>query len=147
MSNTKDCNLSKMQLAHDYFMKHGSCSFIQQEVEEAWLYVDLMFEQLEKRNLKDSDYQDVEDSKDIKPCTPTVEGFTVNWDNLPEWAEWFAIDRDGDCCIYSYKPQIKYGYDYWADFDIFTDEGRAECIGSVEHVKDWKNTLTKRPSL
>lgn len=147
MSNTKDSNL-KMQLAHDYFMKHGDCSFIQQEVEEAWLYVDLMFEQLEKREQKDldaKDSKDVEDSECITPCTSIVEGFTVNWDNLPEWAEWFAIDRDGSCYIYSYKPQIKEGYDYWADFDR-VDEGRAEIIGSLNYPKDWKNTLTKRPS-
>ena len=139
MSNTKDCNL-KMQLAHDYFMKHSDCLFIQQDVEQAWLYVDLMFEQLEKREQKDKCCENT------KSCTSSVEGFTVNWDNLPEWAEWFAVDRDGCCYIYSYKPQTKDGYDYWGDFNR-VDEGRAEIIGSVDCVKDWKNTLTKRPSL
>ena len=80
MSNTKDCNL-KMKLAHDYFMKNADCSFMQQDVEQAWLYADLMFEQLEKRNLKDLYCQDV---KCDTPCTSIVEGFIVNWDNLPE---------------------------------------------------------------
>ena len=145
MSNTKDCNL-KMQLAHDYFMKHGDCSFIQQDVEQAWLYVDLMFEHLEKRNLKDLDCKDVKDSECNTPSTTIVEGFTVNWDNLPEWAEWFAIDETGYCYVYSYKPYVKDFYNYWADFNR-SDDGRAERIGSVEDVKDWKNTLTKRPSL
>lgn len=139
MSNTKDCNL-KIQLAHDYFMKYGDCSFIESDVEKAWLYVDLMFEQLEKREQKDKCCENT------KSCTSSVEGFTVNWDNLPEWAEWFAIDRDGCCYIYSYKPQFIDGHNCWVNFDIVYD-GRAECIGSVEHVKDWKNTLTKRPSL
>ena len=142
MSNTKDCNL-KMKLAHDYFMKNADCSFMQQDVEQAWLYADLMFEQLEKRNLKDLYCQDV---KCDTPCTSIVEGFIVNWDNLPEWAEWFAIDRDGCCYIYSYKPQIIDGLSYWADFDMVR-VGRAERIGSVDYIKDWKNTLTKRPSL
>lgn len=151
MSNTKDCNL-KMQLAHDYFMKHGDCSFIQQDVEQAWLYADLMFKQLEKREQKDLDCKYGENNKYVKyntPCTSSVEGFTVNWDNLPEWAEWFAIDRDGSCYIYSYKPQIIDSYDYWADFDMVknVDGGKAECIGSLNYPKDWKNTLTKRPSL
>ena len=81
MSNTKDCNL-KMKLAHDYFMKHGG-SFIETDVEKAWLYADLMFEQLEKRKLKDLDGEDSQDSENTKSCTSIVEGFTVNWDNLP----------------------------------------------------------------
>lgn len=140
MSNTKDYNLNKMKLAHDYFMKHGDKLPVDFSVEQAWFYVDLMFEQFEKRNIKDLDV------KDIGSCTSIVEGFTVNWDNLPEWAEWFAVDRDGCCYIYSYKPQTKDGYDYWGDFED-GDNGRAECIGSVEHVKDWKNTLIKRHSL
>ena len=106
MYNTKDCNL-KMQLAHDYFMKHGDKLPVDFGVEKAWLYVDLMFEQLEKRNLKDLDSKDSQCNEDVESCTSVVEGFTVNWDNLPEWAEWFAIDRDGSCYIYSYKPQIK----------------------------------------
>ena len=45
MSNTKFYDL-KMKLAHEYFMKHGNCSFIEADVEQAWLYIDLMFEQL-----------------------------------------------------------------------------------------------------
>lgn len=145
MSNTKDCNL-KMQLAHDYFMKHGDCSFIQQDVEQAWLYVDLMFEQLEKREQEDLDSQDVKDNECNTPCTSVVEGFTVNWDNLPEWAEWFAVDKRGDCYIYSHEPQIQEGYDYWAYFDR-GDEGKSERIDYVDCVNGWKNSLTKRPSL
>ena len=52
-------------------------------------------------------------------------------------AEWFVIDGGGDCYVYSYKPQIKDGYDYW----LYSDEDvshRSECIGSVNHVKDCK---------
>ena len=138
-----------MQLAHDYFMKHGNFTFIEADVEQAWLYADLMFEQLEKRNIKDLDCKETEDiqvCENTKSCISTVEGFTVNWDNLPEWAEWFAVDRDGCCYIYSYEPQIQEGYDYWAYF-YGDGEGMSEKISYVDYVKDWKNTLTKRPSL
>ena len=74
MSNTKDCNL-KMQLAHDYFMKHGDKLPVDFAVKQAWLYVDLMFKQLEKREQKDFDCKYGENNKYVKyntPCTSSV---------------------------------------------------------------------------
>lgn len=61
----------------------------------------------------------------------------VDWSIAPEWANWAAMDKDGEWFWFEFKPhQYK---DVWVrregDFDIFKNETK---------VDDWMQSLQER---
>lgn len=62
----------------------------------------------------------------------------INWDNIKEGYDWFAVDHSGDGYIYSSIPIIK-KEGYWVDTESqFLSVGRFTC-------PDWKKSLIQRP--
>lgn len=53
----------------------------------------------------DASGRSVTDSLQLIPVLPPE--LTILWDKLPEWVDWFAIDRSGDAFAYARKPQLK----------------------------------------
>ncbi|MED6004909.1 MULTISPECIES: hypothetical protein [Enterobacteriaceae] len=74
-----------------------------------------------------------------------LEDFTLDWDKIPDWANFFAIDKDGLQYIYAYEPYLVIDRDYWADHEGLQD-GHSEEVDIVKnYTGDWKNSLRKRP--
>ena len=59
------------------------------------------------------------------------------WKDAPNWANWFAKDRNGVWHWFEYEPEISLYGDYWS-----CSRGRSEIV--KEHTIYWKKTLEKR---
>lgn len=60
-----------------------------------------------------------------------------DWKDAPEWAEWLAMDADGEWYWYSKKPFCYVEYCGWGS------DGRTELAGVSEPT--WTQTRTQRP--
>lgn len=61
-----------------------------------------------------------------------------DWKDAPEWANFLAMDADGDWYWYMAKPQIECPTDsYWANV------GRYQKAGHT--INPWQETLERRP--
>ena len=114
--------MDKLTLAHDWVMKFGEPTYINESVEQAWNYADAMFEEAEKR--KDKTLPDAI--------------WQPDWDALPSHANYFAMDECGECYAYKSKPKIC--DDQW---DYGDSIGRCDSFG---YTGDWRNSLRIRPS-
>lgn len=58
----------------------------------------------------------------------------------PEWANWKAMDRDGDWCYYESEPEV--GYDEWV-LNVLIDEFKYCYPQPPKSDKHWTDTLEK----
>jgi len=66
----------------------------------------------------------------------------VNWNEVPDWAQWAAQDRNGYIFIFENKPDR--GENVW--FESNKDDNRWNYIDfSGRENLNWRNTLEKRP--
>ena len=56
------------------------------------------------------------------------------WEDAPEWAQWLAMDEDGDWYWYEKEPEP--GWKSWAP-----RKGKTTVAGET----DWEKTLEQRP--
>lgn len=61
-----------------------------------------------------------------------------NWKDAPEWANWLAMDDDGEWWWFELEPHIKNGR-WWAALS-----GKDERCALNNNAK-WKDSLEKRP--
>jgi len=59
-----------------------------------------------------------------------------NWKDAPDWAQYFAQDKSGDCYWYELEPEIK-GY-YW-------NNNLGGKVKLIYNPVDWIKSLEKRP--
>jgi len=63
-----------------------------------------------------------------------------SWDDAPEWAQWLAIDFDGEWIWFECEP-ISNEYGFW---DVSKVNAKSETAG-FGIVKDWHLSLEPRP--
>ena len=68
---------------------------------------------------------------------PKLTADIFNRSDCPEWAKWAAVDRSGECFVYSRKPIER--EDVWC-----YERGNFCYIGDYD-ASDWRNSLIKRP--
>ena len=61
-----------------------------------------------------------------------------NWDKAPEWAEWWAVDENGQCYWYKRKPYLSRIDKYWNYPDL-------DCKAELVIIDGWKESLQERP--
>ncbi len=61
-----------------------------------------------------------------------------NWDNAPDWANYWAVDGDGVAWWYEIKPQHNEGDNGWI--------GDGVLSGADSTCESWKETLQPRPT-
>ena len=118
--------MDKLQLAHDYFMKHGDSGTPISSVELAWDYVDLMLAEQEKREDKS------------RPAV--LDEFEVDWSQAPEWATHWAFDKNTKAHWYKGSPEND-GKE-WVMSRICTNYIQAP---SFNYTGNWKDSLRERP--
>lgn len=101
--------MNKLQMAHEYAMKHVQEGFdINYDVlvVEAWKYADAMQAEADKREpsgfpnvLRGACGEIVAVKVDDKEWQP-------DWSQAPEWANWWAMDSNGICYWYMTKPRL-----------------------------------------
>lgn len=58
----------------------------------------------------------------------------------PDWANWTAVDVDGEMWFYEYEPNTDDGYnDWWV-----VGEFKYDFSHNVSHNPDWRNSLRSR---
>lgn len=63
----------------------------------------------------------------------------AGWENAPSWAEWRTVDGNGAITYWKDKPEPSKRNDYWT-------LAKGDRYEQIPHtVKDWKETLQKRP--
>ena len=119
--------MDKLKLTHDYFIKHGDQITPILSVALAWDYADLMYAEQEKRTDK------------TRPAV--LDEFQVDWNQAPEWANWWAMDSNGICYWYMTEPRLA---------ETFPNEwisggGPMDIQApSFNYQDDWKSSLQER---
>ncbi|XTQ92600.1 hypothetical protein ACQR5W_11815 [Xanthomonas sacchari] len=60
-----------------------------------------------------------------------------SWDTAPEWANWLAMDEDGEWLWYELKPFKSFENGFWVS--------AARCQPVTQPDKGWDETLESRP--
>jgi len=66
-----------------------------------------------------------------------------DWEDAPEWAQWWAQDEDGSCAWFELKPEPNLRMEIWRP-----KSGKHEGDGWMEprgFFNEWLDTLEKRP--
>ena len=122
--------MNKLQMAHQMAIAIQSTEPMTDMVLLSSLcfsYADAMFAEVEKR--KDKTLPDVL--------------WQPDWSLAPDWAKWWAMDKDGDANWYALKPFV--GVDYFQNQDS-SAEHRA-FLGTLNfgYTGDWRDSLRMRP--
>jgi len=59
-----------------------------------------------------------------------------SWDDAPEWAQWLAMDADGEWAWYELQPSKALAHDFWV--------GAGRCEAASTNI-GWVETLEPRP--
>lgn len=135
---------SKLDLAHEYAMKHlvvseglitvhSLCGF-------AWDYADEMYKQLEERESKG-----VPEAV-LKGCNSTKLDWQPDWSQAPEWANWWVVTFEYGSIskgwFFEHKPII---HSSSKDCSDYISDGDSALTESFGYIGDWKDSLRKRP--
>ena len=121
--------MNKLQMAHEYFMKHGrNNSWMESDVIDAWKYADEMQAEADKRVVK---------LPDVFFDTNKNEEWQPDWSQAPEWADWWAIDKDLVSFWHEDKP--KFDEVEFYQCGVFCD------APSFNYQGNWQDSLRKRP--
>ena len=71
--------------------------------------------------------------------TPWIDEPVIPWDSVPEWLEWWAVDKDGCQFYYESKP-ILHSFD-WAGYNSLLIPKSLR----IPYVGDWRESLRQRP--
>ena len=63
-----------------------------------------------------------------------------DWDNAPEWAQWWAVDVNASAYWYENKPEP-------SGNDIWSASGDHEMDDFDKYDWGWRNTLQERPQV
>lgn len=126
--------MNKLELAHEYAKVMLTQNITRTDIELA----ELSFSLAEAMLAENENRQD-------KSRPEVLTDFEIDWDKIPNWANFFAIDKDGLQYIYGYEPYLSNTCDYWADHKGLVD-GHSEEVEIIENYQgDWRESLRKRP--
>ena len=130
MHHFKEIEMNKLQMAHEYFMKHGrNNSWMESDVIDAWKYADAMQAEADKRN-----YSEKQDSSEWQP----------DWSQAPDWANWWCLSVRHGAMWFSREPICTKST--WAMLnDVKFCAASFDEAPSFGYKGDWKNSLRKRP--
>ena len=132
--------MNKLQMAHEYFMKHGrNNSWMESDVIDAWKYADEMQAEADKRNNKETRDKSIGlDSSVLKPSNSMELEWQPDWSRAPMGFNRFVVGSDGGYGFFTnMEPQLQ--DDFWfvgADGIVIKDHG---------YQGNWQDSLRKRP--
>lgn len=67
-----------------------------------------------------------------------------SWSSAPGWANWLAMDIDGEWCWHEDEPHIDHWGVVWSSL---TDGQQTHAATEIDPavIRDWKNTKEGRP--
>lgn len=126
--------MNKLELAHEYskvLLTKFETITVDQIVDVSFSLAELMLAENEKR--KDKSRPEVLDE------------WHPDWSQAPDWANWWAMDRDRRCNWYELKPSREQSVSEWVV--DFRGNGSHHFLASPSfgYQGDWKDSLRKRP--
>lgn len=154
---------SKLDLAHEYFMKHVNTIEYKNVDDEdligwSWDYADAMYEQHEKRSPPPKTIADIarEINQNIKEdgncmhfhhefghkkcmdCGVSLKEWQPDWSVAPDGYGWFCVGSDGGYGFFSKQKPKLYGDYYFVGNDGFVCKNHS-------YQGHWRDSLRKRP--
>ncbi len=149
--------MNKAQMAHEMAvtMVANGCS-LYTAMADAWGYVDAMEEEQQKRKNADREarskrlrelankFHELQKSEGDTGLYVTIlhdQEFQPDWNQAPEWAKWWALNKDGIANWFDDKPSVSCGY------LSFGDALQCDVAPSFNYEGYWENSLRKNPLL
>lgn len=149
--------MNKMQMAHDWYMKHVNVDQYKRVDDEeliSWSfdYVDAMQAEADERENKTRPKALLTKDKDGKclhfnhefghkkcmDCGASLEEWQPDWSQAPDGAEYWAMDKDDTANFFKNKPETTNGNGW--DFG-----GVMQSNNSHSYQGNWQDSLRKRP--
>ncbi|MEG1695594.1 MAG: hypothetical protein RR282_00695 [Acinetobacter sp.] len=115
--------MDKLKLAHEYvktiLSMNNACHTMDDAVNIGWQYADMMIAEQEKR-------------------TAAPDEFQVDWSRAPDWANWWAMDKNGVANWYNTEPSIE-GIEW-----VCGRRGDYAQDKLLHGNLDWRNSLQER---
>lgn len=132
-------------MAHEYVMNYMASpdckdTTVSNIVSVAWSYADLMQDEADKRKSKPeppSLQQTFIDGVEQPRYAPPCEEWQPDWSQAPEWANWWAADKDLVSFWHEDKPKF--------DEIEFYQCGMFCDAPSFNYQSNWQESLRKRP--
>ena len=135
--------MNKLDMAHDYLkvlLTQNTRRTVGEAVETAYALADAMQAEVDKRKSKPelpSLQQTFINGVEQPRYAPTCEEWQPDWSQAPEWANWWAIDKDLVSFWHEDKP--KFDEIEFYQCGMFCDAPRFNYQGN------WQDSLRKRP--
>lgn len=120
---------TKLEMAHEYaleMLKRGDPEW--RIVTDAWNLADAMW--IENNEREDNDIQGL-----------SQEEWKPDWSQAPDNANYWAMDKDGDCYWYENMPILKRVY--WLSINLMPN--LYNSAPSFDYTGYWKESLRERP--
>lgn len=84
----------------------------------------------------------------LKNLILDYDNLAPDWAKLPQWAQWYAIDANGDACAYAYEPNKRPEIGEWEATGRRNDHNSVRIISmeSIGEGIDWRDCIWKRPA-
>ena len=82
----------------------------------------------------------------LKKLIEAHDSLAPDWSKLPDWADWYAIDANGDAYAYAYKPYNRPEMSEWEAAGRRNNENTVRLI-SMERIEDgidWRDCVWER---
>ena len=153
---------TKLEMAHDYLrdiVSNWEYDDSFDPVAEAWQYADAMQAEADKRECKERTDVLLTKDKDGKclhfhhefghkkcmDCGASLEEWQPDWSQAPDWANWWAVDKNGQGIWYNLEPRRDQSAVEWViDFSSGSDFSY-KISPDFNYQGDWRESLRKRP--
>lgn len=141
---------TKLEMAHEYLLRFSGTT-----VADAWAYADAMQAEADKREKEEA----VQKRKAIREMLNADNTFLEkegqhfddvewqpDWSQAPEWANWWAMDKNGKGFWHSLTPSRDQSMVDWVvDFSSGSDFSY-KVSPNFNYTGDWRDSLRKRPN-
>ena len=150
---------TKLEMAHDYAMAQMVKDELHTDLaKRAWDYADAMQAEADKRECKErTDVLLTKDKdgnclhfhhefghKKCMDCGASLEEWQPDWSQAPDWANWWAVDKNGQGIWYNLEPRRDQSTVEWViDFSSGSDFSY-KISPDFNYQGDWRNSLRKR---
>ena len=143
--------LDKAKMAHEWAMKHGKSDTIGDRlnmVRYAWGYADAMQAEADKREKEESEKKRADIREMLKANNTFIERegqhfddveWQPDWSQAPLWAEYFAMDDDGEFYYFEESPSMA-GCSWQQQ-----SHGEVGETFNHSYKGNWQDSLRKRP--
>ena len=140
--------MNKLQMAHEYFMKHGrNNSWMESDVIDAWKYADAMQAEADKRKpipklpaLQQTFIDGVEQPR----YAPSCDEWQPDWSQAPDWANWWCLSVMHGAMWFSREPICTKAT--WVMLnDVKFCAASFDEAPSFNYQGNWQDSLRKRP--